>query len=111
MPRPLRIAAAGVVFHILNRGNAGLDLLGNDAEYTAFELALTEAHARTPLRILAYCLMPSHWHLVLCPQADGALSSFVGWLTLTHSQRWHAARGTCLRVGSEASRCRTTTIG
>ena len=41
-------------------------------------------------RILAYCLMPNHWHLVLYPRADGDLSQFLRRLTLTHTQRYHA---------------------
>ena len=36
--------------------------------------------------------MPNHWHLVVWPQEDGELSRFTGWLTLTHTQRWHAHR-------------------
>ena len=36
--------------------------------------------------------MPNHWHLVVWPKSDGELSRFVGWLTLTHTQRWHAHR-------------------
>jgi putative transposase len=36
--------------------------------------------------------MPNHWHLVVWPNRDGELSRFVGWLTLTHTQRWHAHR-------------------
>ncbi len=36
--------------------------------------------------------MPNHWHLVVWPRNDGELSKFVGWLTLTHTQRWHAHR-------------------
>ena len=38
--------------------------------------------------------MPNHWHLVVWPSRDGELSEFVGWLTLTHTQRWHAHRQT-----------------
>jgi putative transposase len=38
--------------------------------------------------------MPNHWHLVVWPEQDRELSRFVGWLTLTHTQRWHAERGT-----------------
>ena len=34
--------------------------------------------------------MPNHWHLVLWPRSDGELSDFAHWLTLTHTQRWHA---------------------
>jgi putative transposase len=36
--------------------------------------------------------MPNHWHLIVWPRTDGELSRFVGWLTLTHTQRWHAHR-------------------
>ncbi len=36
--------------------------------------------------------MPNHWHLLVWPRKDGELSEFVGWLTLTHTQRWHAFR-------------------
>jgi putative transposase len=36
--------------------------------------------------------MPNHWHLLVWPRKDGELSRFVGWLTLTHTQRWHAHR-------------------
>jgi putative transposase len=42
-----------------------------------------------PMRILAYCLMPNHWHLVLYPRADGDLAKFVQRITLTHTQRYH----------------------
>jgi putative transposase len=43
-----------------------------------------------PTRLLSYCLMPNHWHLVLWPRQDSELSAFVRWLTHTHSMRWHA---------------------
>ncbi len=36
--------------------------------------------------------MPTHWHVVLWPEAEGQLSSFLRWLTLTHSIRWHSRR-------------------
>ena len=31
---------------------------------------------RTPTRILAYCVMPNHWHFVLRPKGDGELTRF-----------------------------------
>jgi putative transposase len=34
--------------------------------------------------------MPNHFHLLLWPRGDGDLSRFMNWLTLTHTQRWHA---------------------
>src|SRR5579859_4539217 len=49
----------------------------------------TECKGRYPA-LPQGCALPNHGHLVLRPQADGELSRFVGWLTLTHAQRWHA---------------------
>ena len=42
------------------------------------------------MRLLSYVIMPNHWHLVLWPEHEGALSSYVQWLTVTHVRRWHA---------------------
>ena len=92
MGRPLRAADGGYVYHALNRANGRLPLFEKDGDYEAFERVLAEACARVPVRLLSYCVMPNHWHLVLWPRADGDLSRFMGWLTLTHTQRWHAHR-------------------
>jgi REP element-mobilizing transposase RayT len=54
------------------------------------EKILSEAHRRTGIRIAAYCLMPNHWHLSLWPRTDGELSEVTRWITVTHTQRWHA---------------------
>jgi len=92
MGRPRRAAEGGYVYHVLNRANARMKIFRNDGDYEAFERVLADAVERTQTRLLAYCVMPNHWHLVVWPKHDGELSEFVGWLTLTHTQRWHAFR-------------------
>jgi putative transposase len=94
MPRVARHAPGGLVYHVLNRAAARLPLFGRDGDYVAFEAVLAEALARCPTRLLAYAVMPNHWHLVLWPRRDGELTAFVRWLTHTHTMRWHAAHGT-----------------
>jgi putative transposase len=84
----------GYVYHVLNRANARMTIFKDAGDYEAFEKVLRQAVERTGMRLLAYCLMPNHWHLVVWPRHDGELSRFVGWLTLTHTQRWHAHRHT-----------------
>ena len=69
-----------------------MTILEKPEDYAAFERVLEEAVDRTEMRVLAYCVMPNHWHLVVWPREDGELSRFTGWLTLTHTQRWHAHR-------------------
>src|SRR5262249_23022236 len=90
MPRPRRAAEGGLIYHALNRANACLTIFETDADYTAFERVLAEAVARYNPRLLAYCVMPNHFHLLLWPREDGDLSQFMRWLTVTHTQRWHA---------------------
>lgn len=93
MGRPPRIDKGGYVYHVLNRGNGRMRLFDDADDYAAFERVMEAAAERVPgARVVAYTLMPNHWHLVLHPRRDGELSRFVGWLTLTHTQRWHAHR-------------------
>jgi putative transposase len=96
MPRIARRAPGGLVYHVLNRANGRLRLFKKEEDFLAFERVLAEAFERTPIRILSWCMMPNHWHLVLWPERDGQLAQFIRWLTLTHAQRWkhaHAAVG------------------
>ena len=44
---------------------------------------------RLPLRVLAYCLMPNHFHLVLWPRGDGDLGRWMQWLLTSHVRRYH----------------------
>src|SRR5271170_188212 len=90
MPRQRRSAPGGYVYHALNRAVARLPLFQKDGDYDAFERVLVEAMEKHPTRLLAYCLMPNHWHFVLWPTHDGEMTAFLRWLTHTHTQRWHA---------------------
>ena len=94
MPRRLRVSTGGLVYHVLNRRIGRLPLFEKSGDYAAFEQILQEAYDRTRIRILAYCLMPNHWHLLLWPRQDGELSEALRWITVTHTQRWHAHRQT-----------------
>lgn len=90
MGRPLRAASGGIIYHVLNRANGRQVMFETPQDYQLWENVLLEAREHVPVRILAYCAMPNHWHLVLWPRRDGDLSRFMAWLTLTHTQRWHA---------------------
>jgi putative transposase len=90
MPRRPRICPGGTCFHVLNRDVASLQLYEKLDDYEAFERVLLEAHQQFSLPLLAYCLMPNHWHFVVRPSDDEELSAFFRWLTHTHVMRWHA---------------------
>jgi putative transposase len=90
MARGPRHAPGGFVYHVLNRAVARLPLFEKPADYDAFLRVLAEALDEHPTRLLAFVLMPNHWHLVVWPRRDGELTAFCRWLTHTHSMRWHA---------------------
>jgi putative transposase len=86
-----------MIFHVLNRGNARDPIFLQDVDFDAFEKLMSETMELIPMRILGYCLMPNHWHLILWPQDDGDLGRFMQRLTTTHVRRSHLFRQT---VGS-----------
>ena len=96
MPRRARSIRGGLVYHVLNRANARATLFLKEDDYLAFERILDDAFRRVPLRILGYCVMPNHWHMVVWPREgqDHEVSEFLRWLTVTHAQRLHAHHDT-----------------
>jgi putative transposase len=67
-------------------------IFSKPADYLAFVKLIEEARERTTMRILGYCLMSNHWHLVLWPRQDEDLPRFMQWLSSTHVRRWREHR-------------------
>jgi putative transposase len=95
MPRRSRVGTAGLIFHVINRGAKKTRLFDCSADYAAFENLLFATRERVQIPLLTYCLMPNHWHLVLWPERDGDLSTFMQLLTFVHAQRWNQHRALC----------------
>jgi len=94
MGRAPRVDVGDLVYHVVNRANSRRTIFEMPDEYKHFEMLLEDAIERFDMRLLAYTLMPNHWHLLLYPRADGDLSRFMQWLTLTHTQQYHVWKQT-----------------
>src|SRR4051812_48760123 len=94
MGRGPRIDVGDVVYHVINRSNGRVPIFNTPAEYQDFEYLLNEMRETYDMRILAYTLMPNHWHLLLYPRYDGDLSTCMHWLTTSHVRRHHSRKGT-----------------
>ena len=88
MPRQARKAPGGLIYHVRNRAAGKGDLFHHEEDFAAFIRALAETLERNPIRLCAFCVMSTHWHLVLWPQEDGELARFMQRLTITHVRRW-----------------------
>jgi putative transposase len=89
MPRTARQAAGGVCYHVINRGNARAQIFHKEGDYDAFIEILAESLEHVSMRILSYCLMPNHFHLVVWPRKDGDLSKWMQRVTTAHVRRYH----------------------
>jgi putative transposase len=88
MPRVGRIAPGGFIYHVLNRGVGKMTLFRSGKDFQAFQRCLVETQKQTPMRVLGFCVMSNHWHLLLWPQRDGDLARFMMRLTIRHVRRW-----------------------
>lgn len=91
MGRSPRLTRQGLVYHVLNRRVMRLPLFKKDGDYLAFEKVLAQSLERpdAPM-LLAWCLMPNHWHIVVRAGRWTDLSTWMQWVTVTHTHRWHA---------------------
>jgi putative transposase len=93
MPRIARLLQQGYCYHILNRGNAKMSLFLDRFDYLAFVKLLAGMKAAYEVRLLAYCLMPNHFHLALQPEASGAVSEAMQWLQTSYVSRFRVKYG------------------
>lgn len=93
MPRSARRLIGGLCYHLINRGNGRARVFHGAVDYQEFLKLMTAAGDRLPMRLLAYCLMPNHFHLVLWPREDGEVSRWMQWLMTAQVRRHHRRHG------------------
>jgi putative transposase len=94
VPRPNRVFPPNSVLHVVNRGNERRRLFEGGPDYDSFLSILRRNQRRHEMRVLAYVLMPNHWHLVLWPECHTALWQFMHGLTGAHAARIRHATST-----------------
>lgn len=90
MPRIARQLQQGYCYHLLNRGNDKAALYLDGFDYRAFVRTLAGARAGYAIRVLAYCVMPNHFHLVLQAKETGAMSEAMQWVQTSYAARFRA---------------------
>ena len=88
MGRPLRIEYAGAIYHVMNRGDRREAIFRDDSDRQRFLATLGECCAKTDWRVLAYCLMLNHFHLVV-ETPRGNLVAGMKWFLGTYTGRFN----------------------
>jgi putative transposase len=89
MPRTIRACFGGHVYHVLNRGNGQADVFHSLEDFASFVGLMQEANQKVSMRLVGYCLMMNHFHLMLWPHEDGDISRWMQWLMTTHVRKYH----------------------
>ncbi len=89
MPRTARASLGNWCYHVLNRGNGRAEVFHKPEDYAAFVDLFAPACERISMRLLGWCLMPNHFHLVLWPRKDGDLGRWMRCLLTSHVRRYH----------------------
>lgn len=99
MSRPLRIDYPNAWHHVMNRARRGQDLFVVKADYQQFIDLLQETAELFKVNVAAYCLMPTHYHLMLqTPEAN--LSRCMRHLNGVYTQKYnvnHVCDGSLFR--------------
>src|ERR1017187_3890546 len=78
MARIARVVVPGCWHHITQRGNRRQSVFFDDADYSLSLQLLPHHTRRCAVRIVGYCLMGNHVHLIAIPPAETALAKSLG---------------------------------
>jgi len=93
MARIARVVAPGMSHHITQRGNRRQRAFFSDDDYVAYIDLMAEWRRAYGVDIWAYCLMPSHVHLIAVPSEKESLKHAIGEAHRRHTRRINFREG------------------
>ena len=83
MARTARALIDNCCYHLISRGNGRQQIYHKDGDYRAFIDVLLQARGKYGVKLLAWCLMPNHFHLLVQPEEADQLNKWMQWLNVT----------------------------
>jgi putative transposase len=93
MPRLARLVVPDVPHHVTQRGNRGERTFFSDDDYALYVDLLKECSARAGTQVWAWCLLPTHVHLILVPGGDDGLRAALGEVHRRYTRHVNARQG------------------
>jgi REP element-mobilizing transposase RayT len=94
MPRPQRHLVPGEYYHLYNRGNNRQNIFFERENYLYFLKQFRHVVAEETVHVVAYCLMPNHYHLLVYLREDG-LSKAMQRFTMSYTNAMNRRYGRC----------------
>jgi putative transposase len=93
MPRTRRVVYPGCVYHITQRGNDHMDVFLNRQDYMTYIVIAKKAFVRFDIRLLAFCLMTNHIHLLAIPGHEDSLGKGIGNIHFKYARYFNRRHG------------------
>lgn len=93
MARQPRIVVPDVPHHITQRGNRKQKVFFGGEDYAYYKSLLKTFAQRAELKVLAWCLMPNHVHVVAVPKDRDGLRATFGPLNRTYAHAINKREG------------------
>jgi len=93
MPYRQNAFAAGNIYHVYNRGVGRMPIFAKPDNYVYLLRKVKRLLGELPITVLAYCLMPNHYHFVLRQDGDIPISTFIQRLFQTYTQAFNKQQG------------------
>lgn len=88
MPRCARVKSESGFYHVIAKGSGGQNLFEGVYDYRAFLELLAKACEKGGVRVIAYCLMSNHVHLLL-EDVEGHLGEVMKSVLTGYAQRFN----------------------
>jgi putative transposase len=80
VPRTAWALIDNCCYHLINRGNGRQQIFHKDGDYSAFIDVLLQARGKYGVKLLAWCLMPNHFQLLVQPEEADQPNKWMQWL-------------------------------
>ena len=93
MGHPHRLVVPDLPHHITQRGNSKQNIFLDDEDRRCYLTMLRQECKTTKLKILGYCLMTNHVHLVVIPPEERSLADGIGRAHWSYSRVFNRRHG------------------
>jgi len=93
MPRNARTVVPSIPYHITQRGTNRQRVFFADGDRSLYLRLIRERQGAAEVRVLAYCLMTNHVHLVVLPEREDSLASLFGYVNGRYAQALNIRKG------------------
>ena len=93
MPRFPRIVVPGVTHHVTQRGIRKKRTFFEALDYLTYLELIRKYRDKAGVRILSYCLMPNHIHMVVVPESERSLARLFGPVHNQYAVKLNASHG------------------